>query len=340
MNADRYSRQVLFDPIGEEGQQRLTDSRVTIVGCGGLGTILADILVRAGVGFVRIVDRDFVETSNLQRQILFDEQDVEDCLPKAEAARRKLVRINSDVEIDAHVDDVIPANVLGLVDDVDLVLDGTDNFETRFLLNDAAVSLDRPWIYGAAAGSEGMVSVVVPGQTPCLTCLFKSAPPPGMAPTCDTSGVVSPIIHVVASIQASEAMKLICRQFEPEAARMWCVDVWAGEFRTFGAARGRNPECRTCGRREFPHLEAEHGSLATTICGRNAVQIAWKEPRKVDFEPLAAVLRKSGEVTFSPFMLKFTAPEATIAVFCNGRAIVEGTNDAGRARELYAKYMG
>jgi molybdopterin/thiamine biosynthesis adenylyltransferase len=340
MSDDRYSRQVMFSRIGEQGQQKLSQSRAIIIGCGGLGSVSADILVRAGIGFLRICDRDFVETSNLQRQVLFDEQDVARNLPKAEAARRKLQQTNSSVSIEACVTDVDPSNILGLVRDVDLILDGTDNFETRYLINDAAVSLGMPWVYGAAAGSEGMSTVILPGQTACLTCLFERTPPSGTAPTCDTVGVISPIIHMISSIQCIAAIKVLSGVFSVSDNRLWLVDAWSGEVQAINTASGSRVDCETCSLRNFPHLDAKRGSYATTICGRNAVQVSWTENHEVDIDALARSLGNTGEVTVNRFMLKFKCSEAVIAVFPDGRAIIEGTNDPGRARELYAKYVG
>ena len=340
MTDERYSRQVLFNGIGEQGQQKLSQSRVTIIGCGGLGSVSADILVRSGVGFLRICDRDFVETSNLQRQVLFDEQDVALNLPKAEAARQKLQQINSTVSIEACVTDVDPSNVLGLVRDVDLILDGSDNFETRYLINDAAVSLGIPWVYGAAAGSTGMSSVIVPGQTACLTCLFERIPPAGTAPTCDTAGVIGSVIHMISSIQCVAAIKVLSGVFSVSDNRLWMVDAWNGEVQAIETPAGSNVDCETCASRKFPHLDAKRGSYATTICGRNAVQVSWTGSHEIDIAALARNLENAGEVAVNRFMLKFKCSEAVIAVFPDGRAIIEGTNDPGRARELYAKYVG
>ena len=336
----RYSRQVLFAPIGETGQKRIMQARAALIGCGGLGSVAADILVRAGIGFLRIVDRDFVEESNLQRQVLFDTRDVRDNLPKAEAARRKLAEINPDTEVAAVVRDVNSTTIMAAVKDVDLIVDGTDNFETRYLINDAAVSLETPWIYGSAVGSFGMAAGIVPQRGPCLCCLFEDAPPPGAAPTCDNAGVLASIIHIVASIQATEALKLLCRGDDGPGGTMHYVDVWKGEYRTVRIANARNPDCETCGRRTFRYLNAERGSFTTSMCGRDAVQISWKEKHVVDFPGLAETLRPSGEVSYNRFMLKFDNGETRITLFPDGRAIVEGTTDPDRARELYAKFIG
>jgi molybdopterin-synthase adenylyltransferase len=337
---NRYSRQVLFGPIGRDGQRRIMQGRAVLIGCGGLGTVIADILVRAGVGFLRIVDRDFVEESNLQRQVLFDEDDVKKNLPKAEAARRALRRIDSHADVEAVVRDVDSTCVLDLVRDADVILDGADNFEVRYLLNDAAIRLRKPWIYGAVVGSYGMTASIVPGVTPCLRCLFDAPPPPGATPTCDTAGVLSSAVHVIASIQASEALKILSGGAESVKPRMVTIDLWKHDYRSDSLQEARNPECEACGRGNLVYLNAERGSFVTSLCGRNAVQISWKDRHEVDFDRLAETLAASGEVTVNRFLLRYRNPEVTITLFPDGRAIVEGTPDLDRARELYAKYIG
>ncbi len=336
----RYSRQARFPAIGSEGQSRLAAARVLLIGCGGLGSILADILVRAGVGRLHIVDRDIVELSNLQRQVLFDERDVADNMPKAEAARRRLAAINSQVHITATVTDANPVTISALVADTDLILDGTDNLEARYLINDAAVKHGIPWVYGAAAGAGGMTTPIVPGQTPCLTCLSAMAPPPGTVPSCDTAGVIAPILHTIAAAQATEAMRILTGRFDPAEARLLVVDAWAGTYRSYRTAGGRTPDCRTCGAREFAYLDAERGTFMTSVCGRNAVQLAWKQPLTLDLRRIEESLRHAGRVSVNRFMLKFTGEDAVITLFPDGRAIVEGTNDPARGRELYARYIG
>jgi molybdopterin-synthase adenylyltransferase len=336
----RYSRQSLFAPIGREGQARLMRSRVTLIGCGALGTVLADILVRAGTGFVRIVDRDFVEESNLQRQVLFDTQDVADNLPKVEAARRKLEAINPHVEVESVVKDVDSLSILSLIEDADLVMDGTDNFETRYLINDAAVSLNKPWVYGAAVGSTGMTTTIVPGKTPCLSCLYETMPPPGSSPTCDNAGVLASIIHMVTGVQSAEAFKILSGNMDAVGGKLHYFDVWHGEFRTLDVSKARNPNCETCGQRRFVHLTAERGSYTTNLCGRNAVQISWKERHDVDLGKVAERLSASGDVTQNRFLLKFRNAEIGMTLFPDGRAIMEGVTDPDRARELYAKFVG
>ncbi|MCK5850595.1 MAG: ThiF family adenylyltransferase [Kiritimatiellae bacterium] len=340
MMQKRYSRQLLFPPIGEDGQKRLMKGRALLVGCGGLGTIIADILVRAGIGFLRIVDRDFVEESNLQRQVLFDTQDVADNIPKAEAARLKLNKINPNVEVSSIVRDMDSSSILDLMSDVDIVLDGTDNFEARYLINDAAIHLNKPWVYGAVVGSLGMSTTIVPGKTPCLRCLYEDPPPPGSTPTCDTAGIISPIVHMIASVQSSEAMKILSGGSDEIVARMLYMDVWKGEYRSLKIQGQRDPGCDVCGKKNFTYLNAERGSFVTSMCGRNAVQISWKEKHEIDFQELAERLANSGNVTFNKFLLKFSKEDLDITLFHDGRAIIEGISDPDKARDIYSKFIG
>src|SRR6516165_2849692 len=288
---DRYSRQVRFPALGEAGQRALMRSRVTLCGCGALGTVLANHLVRAGVGYLRIIDRDFIETHNLQRQILFDEQDVKDNLPKAEAAARKLRLINSSIEIEPVVTDLDHTNVIQLVGDADLILDGTDNFETRYLINDAAVKLGKPWIFGGVIGSEGQTMTILPGETPCLRCVIETSPPPGMTPTCETAGVLGPAVAVVASFEAVEAIKLLAGKVEALNRELIMVDVWDWSFRRLKVAGLLGKvDCPCCQRRQFEWLAGTLGSHTTTLCGRNAVQVATRRSQPLDFAALALKL--------------------------------------------------
>src|SRR4051812_48476795 len=276
---DRYSRQMRFPALGESGQMRLLNSRVTICGCGALGTVLANHLVRAGVGRVRIVDRDFIETHNLQRQILFDEQDVADNLPKAEAAARKLRLINSQVNVEPVVTDIDHTNILDLVGDADLILDGTDNFETRYLINDAAVKLGKPWIFGGVIGSEGQSMTIRPGLTPCLRCVIEDSPPPGMSPTCETAGVLGPAVAVIASFEAVEAIKLLSGAVDALNTELIMVDLWDWTFRRLKVANLLGKvDCPCCKGRKFEWLDGAPGSHPPPLCGRNAVQIAARRP--------------------------------------------------------------
>lgn len=336
----RYSRQTLFQPIGDEGQRSLMTARAVLIGCGGLGTIVADILVRAGIGFLRIVDRDFVDESNLQRQVLFDTDDVAQNLPKAEAARQKLMRINPESEIEAYVRDIDSTSIRSAVEDVDLILDGTDNFETRYLINDISIALNKPWIYAAVVGSYGMTTTIVPGETPCLRCLYEKPPPPGTVPTCDTAGILASIVHIISAYQATQAMRLLCRVSGGVRKEMIYADVWSGEFKRIKTSDSRVNDCDACVKRQFDYLNAERGSMATSLCGRNAVQVSWKEDHTVDLARLAETLRASGRVTVNSYLLKFSGADATFTLFPDGRAIIEGTSDPKVARELYARFVG
>jgi molybdopterin-synthase adenylyltransferase len=339
---ERYSRQMRFAGIGEKGQRQLFESRVTLCGCGALGTVLANALVRAGVGFVRIVDRDFIETHNLQRQILFDEKDVADNIPKAEAAARKLRVVNSAVTIEPVVTDIDRTNIEELCRDADVILDGTDNFEVRYLINDVAVKLGKPWVYGGSIGSHGQTMTIVPGQTPCLRCVFEAAPAPGEAGTCETAGVLGPIVSIIANFQAAEAFKLLTGQRDKINRDLIYIDVWENITRRIKIAPLLGKvDCPCCQRRRFEWLEGEQGSQTTSLCGRNAVQVAHRLPAQLNFEEMARHLRAmGGTVSFNRFLLKFDAESYEFTVFPDGRAIIKGTSDLDRARTLYAKYVG
>ncbi len=343
---ERYSRQMRFPGMGKAGQEKLLASRVTLCGCGALGTVLANVLVRAGVGFIRIVDRDFVEPSNLQRQVLFDESDVEGNLPKSEAAAIKLRQINSSVVVEPVVADIDRTNIEDLCRDSDMILDGSDNFEVRYLINDVAIKLGKPWVYGGAVGSTGMTMTIVPGETPCLRCVFEAAPGPGDVGTCETAGVLAPIVNIVASYQAAEALKLLSGNKDAISRELLMIDVWENTNRRVKVAplKGRKGECPCCAKRVFEWLDGAHGTQTTTLCGRNAVQVSHRASGKLDFEQLAIVLRTSGIVSFNKFLLKFQLQEKgepyEFTVFPDGRAIIKGTSEIDRARTLYAKYVG
>jgi molybdopterin/thiamine biosynthesis adenylyltransferase len=338
---ERYSRQVRFPQLGEEGQRALLGSRVALCGCGALGTVLANHLARAGVGSIRVIDRDFIETHNLQRQVLFDEQDVADNLPKAEAAARKMRAINSSIHVEPVVTDLDHTNILDLVGDADLILDGTDNFETRYLINDAAVKLGKPWIYGGVIGSEGQTMTIIPGKTPCLRCLIETAPPPGMTPTCETAGVLGPAVAVIASFEAIEAIKLLAGRLESLNDHLIMVDVWDWSFRQLKVANLLGKvDCPCCRHRKFEWLDGSMGSHTTTLCGRNAVQVAARRPEPLDFVDMARRLAALGEVRHNAFMLRFATEGYEFTVFPDGRAIIKGTNDIARARSLYAQFVG
>jgi molybdopterin/thiamine biosynthesis adenylyltransferase len=338
---ERYSRQMRHPGIRRDGQERLLASRVTLVGCGALGTVLANTLVRAGVGFIRLIDRDFIEPSNLQRQVLFDEQDIRDNLPKAEAAARKLRQINSSVRIEPVVVDVDRTNIEQLCHDADLILDGSDNFEIRYLINDVAVKHHKPWVYGGCIGSHGQTMTILPGQTPCLRCVFEAAPGPGEAATCETAGVLSPIINVIASYQATEALKILVGRTEAISRELQYFDLWENTYRKIKVAPLLGKvKCPCCQQRNFEWLDGAHGSQTTSLCGRNAVQVAQRVAGRLDFETLARHLSTLGEVSHNRFLLKFAVEDYQFTVFPDGRAIIKGTSDVDKARTLYAKYIG
>ena len=338
---DRYSRQTLFEPIGEQGQKRLAESRVTLIGCGALGSVLSDTLVRAGVGFLRIIDRDFLELNNLQRQVLFDEQDVADHLPKAEAARRKLNRINSGVTVDAVVDDANNTNIEAFIEGADLILDGTDNSETRYLINEVAVKHKLPWIYGACVSATGLTMPMIPGRTPCLKCLFEQAPPPEMSPTCDTVGVLGPVVGIVAGLQAAEALKILSGNLDAVTRKLTSIDVWAGRIVQMNVNDAAE-DCACCRRGVYEYLDGDAGQQAAVLCGRDAVQINQARRRKLDLAALARKIRHAarGSVTVNDFMLQARLDGLEVTIFPTGRAIIKGTKDISRARSLHAKYIG
>jgi molybdopterin-synthase adenylyltransferase len=333
---DRYSRQILFPPIGPEGQRHLARSAVTVVGCGATGSAMAGLLVRAGVGRLRIVDRDYVEPSNLQRQSLFDESDAADSLPKAIAAARKLLTFNSAVTVEPQVADLTPGNAGLLLSGSDLLLDGTDNFETRYLINDYAISTTTPWIYVAAVGSYAATMTILPRQTACLACLFPE-PPKGILETCDTAGILNSAVNLAASIATTESLKLLVGAHIVLRRSLLGWDVWSNERSEISAARPR-PTCRTCGSKEFVHL-AGANRPHITLCGRNSVQIHERE-RNVDFAELSTRLQPHGRVRHNQFVLKFWRDPYEMTLFPDGRAIFKGTTDSAVARSLYARFVG
>ncbi len=335
---DRYSRQILFSGIGEEGQRRLLAARVLIVGCGALGSAHAESLARAGVGHLRLVDRDFVEPSNLQRQTMFTESDAEQRLPKAIAAANHLREINSEIEVEPHVVDVNHSTIERLIENCDVVVDGTDNFSTRYLINDACVKHNTNWIYGAAVGSYGVTMTIRPHQTACLRCIFEEAPAAGSAPTCDTSGVIMPIINVVSAVQVSEVFKLITGQTQALHGSLMQFDVWQNEWRKIGAG-ARRDDCPTCALALYETLtRAEEG--AAVLCGRDAIQISPSQPTCINFPTLAERLRRAGEVKFNEYLLRFRTGDFELTVFRDARSIIRGTDEIPVARSLYAKYIG
>lgn len=336
----RYHRQTLLPSIGLEGQKKILASRVAVVGIGALGSVSANLLARAGVGRLRLIDRDFLELNNLQRQVLFDEEDVRENLPKAVAAERKLQKINSEIQIEAAPSDLNPETVDELLEGIDLVVDGTDNFETRFLVNDYSLREGIPWIYGAAVGTEGLTYVILPGEGSCLRCLFEEAPGPGTFQTCDTAGILAPVAHWVASFQTIEALKILAGKPEAVDRRLWKADLWKKEFKAIevsGLAKGR---CSGCEKGEYPYLSRERGLRTVTLCGRNAVQIFRSEKSQIDFSNLAERLSSLGKVQYNDYLLKASISPFEITVFSNGRAIIQGTQDARQAKSVYAKYVG
>jgi molybdopterin/thiamine biosynthesis adenylyltransferase len=333
---ERYSRQVLFRGIGAEGQRRLAAARVTVVGCGATGSALASLVARAGVGTLRIIDRDYVEPSNLQRQSLFDESDAAESLPKAIAAGRKIAAFNSEIVVEAQVADLTPANVESLLAHSNLVLDGTDNFETRYLVNDYAVQQGVPWIYGAAVGSYGVTMDILPGETACLACVFP-APPRGVVETCDTAGILNSAVSLVASIQASEALKILVGARDRLRRTLLSFDVWSNERSEISTARSR-ADCQSCAKREFIHLDGK-GRPHITLCGRNSVQIHERE-RPIDFAEMSERLKPHGTVRHNDLVLKFWHDDYEMTLFPDGRAIIKGTSDTAVARSLYARYVG
>jgi len=341
---ERYSRQILFREVGEAGQQRLIESSAVMVGCGALGTALANLLVRAGVGRLRIVDRDFVEPSNLQRQTLFEESDAQEALPKAVAAERRLRAINSETSVEGIVADLGPKNADELLRGFSLILDGTDNFETRFLLNDAAIHLNIPWIYAAVVASYGVTLTVRPGVTACLACALESesgngtqTSGTGSEDTCDTVGVLGAAAGVIASIEAAETIKILVGKSESAGGRLVSFDVWSGKFQSVRVAR--NPECRACVRREFRYLEGD-AQPHLTMCGRDSVQIHERR-RQLDLTALGKRIAPTvAEVRENGFLLRFRVPPYEVTVFADGRAIIKGTRDTSVARSLYARYIG
>jgi len=333
---DRYSRQVLFPGIGPQGQARLAQGRIAIIGCGATGACVSGLLARAGVGRLLIIDRDYVESSNLQRQSLFDEADAAESLPKAVAAARKIAAFNSDVQVQAEVADLTPENIETLLSDADLILDATDNFETRYLINDFAVKHGKPWIYAAAVAAYAVTMNIIPGETACLACMFP-APPEGTVETCDTAGILNSAVNLVGSIQATEAIKFLVGAKDRLRRTLLSFDVWSNEQAEIAADRPR-PGCQACEKREFIHLAGERRPQIT-LCGRNSVQIHERN-RPVDFAEMSARLGAHGAFKHNAFVLKFWRDPYEMTLFPDGRAIIKGTDDTAVARSLYARFIG
>ncbi|MFK7769831.1 MAG: ThiF family adenylyltransferase [Mariniblastus sp.] len=341
-NESRYARQIRFPAIGESGQLQLQKSRALIVGCGALGSVIANTLARAGVGFLRIVDRDFLEKSNLQRQVLYDEADVENGLPKSIAAANKLRNINSEIEVESIVADVDASNIESFCSDIDIILDGSDNFEIRFLINDVSVKHKIPWVYGGCLGADGQTMTILPGDTACLNCLMLDGPPPpGTTPTCDSFGILSPIINVIASIQSNEAIKILSGNQDSISRKLNVFALWENDIRQLNVAKLRDQvDCPTCKQRNFEWLSGERGSHSAVLCGRNAVQLSFPDRQTISLEELKDRLEPLGRVEANPFLVRFFVDEFVMTVFPDGRAIVSGTEDVSVARKLYSQYLG
>ena len=338
--AERYSRQVLFSGIGEAGQEKLAAAHVALVGCGATGAAAASLLARAGVGTLTLIDRDFVEESNLQRQVLFDEADARDSLPKAEAARRKIALFNSETVIRAHIADLTPANIHALLAGAQIILDATDNFETRYLINDYAIEQRTPWIYSAAIGAYAVTMNILPEETACLACVFPE-PPGGVVETCDTAGILNTAVNLAASIAVTEALKFLTGSNAESRSRMrrtlLSFNLWSNEWSEVSAAVPR-PGCEVCALHDFRYLRGE-GRPHITLCGRNSVQIH-EHNRPVNLDALHARLKPHGEVRYNQLLLRFTRGEHTLTIFADGRAIIQGTTDTALARSLYARFIG
>ena len=336
---ERYSRQSRFSGIGPAGQERLRAGKVLVVGCGALGSAAIDLLARSGVGHLRVVDRDFVELSNLQRQLLYDEADAAAGLPKAVAAAKAVARINSEVEVRPVVADVTPRNAEELVSGVDVVVDGTDNFETRYLVNDACVKAGVPWVYGGAIGATGMSMTIVPGETACFLCAFPKRQVGGALATCDTAGVLASSVVTVAALQWTEAVKILVGDREHLNRGLTAFDLWTHDHQRSEGLR-RRPDCPCCVERRFEHLDARATSRTVSLCGRDAVQVTPGEPSKLDLAALGARLAAAGKVTHNEYLVRFAAGAHELTIFDDGRAIIKGTGDEKVARSLYARYVG
>lgn len=334
---ERYSRQILFGPLGEEGQRRLMGSRAAVAGCGALGTFHVAALARAGVGEIVIIDRDYVEPSNLQRQWLFDERDAELGMPKAAAAAEKVRALNSSIRVEPRIADLSADNAAKLFEGADVILDGTDNFETRYLINELAVRDGLPWVYGAAVGSYGATMPILPGRTACLACLFPEAPGAG-APTCDTAGILNVAAAAVAALQVADAIKILSGATDAVQPRLLSLDVWSGDPRSIRTQKP-DPDCPVCGKREFPRLAEGGRGRVAALCGRDAVQV-FGSGGSVDLAALAVSLEPLGEVRRNEYALRFVKPPHEMTIFEDGRAIIKGVQDVAAARSLYARYVG
>jgi len=332
----RYSRQELFPGIGREGQQKIRSASVAIVGCGALGSLQAEILCRAGIGTLKIIDRDFVEPSNLQRQALFTEKDASNMIPKAVAAANHLKEINGDVSLIAEVVDLNPDNLL-LLSDAGLILDGTDNFQARYLINDYAWKNQIPWVYGACVGATGVAAAFIPDAFPCMRCIFENEPPPGASPTCDTAGIIWPAVGTVVAYQTTVALKVLVGAVQ--APELLQCDLWENHYRMISLGNAKRADCPTCGLRDYPSLTRSSG-FNTSLCGRDAVQVRPSQKASLDLDEIHLRWTRAGKSVRNPFLVKLILSENEIVLFPDGRAIVKGTTDVTRARDLYAKYVG
>ena len=338
---ERYSRQILFQHIDEDRQKKLIDSTVLLIGCGALGTVSSSYLVRAGIGQLRIIDRDFIEENNLQRQILFDEDDILENVPKAIAAQKKLQRINPNIKVEGFVTDINYSNIEELTKDVDIIIDGTDNFETRFLVNDYCVKNSIPWVYGACIGSRGVVMNIIPSMTPCLRCVFETMPQMGSFPTCDTAGVIGPIAGIIASFQVTEAIKILTGNYDSVNKNLLEIDVWETNFRQIDISELKDTNnCPTCKLYNYEFLKAEAGIMTTLLCGKNAIQVMSRNIGNIDLRHLERRLGSIADISCNDFMLKFNIKDHAFTVFPDGRAIITGTADTRIAKSLYSKYLG
>jgi molybdopterin/thiamine biosynthesis adenylyltransferase len=336
---ERYSRQMILPGWGQEGQARLAAKTAAVVGCGALGSHIASHLARAGVGRLVLADRDFVELHNLPRQALYTEADAAEGVPKAVAAARRLRQITSLVEIEEHVVDVNADTVESLIAGADLVLDGADNFEVRYLVNEACVKHGIPWIYGGVLGTYGLTAAILPGDTPCLRCLLGPMPPPGSVPTCETAGVLGPAVAVIAALEATEGLKILLDRRDALHRSLLMVDVWSGDFERAETQKGKTP-CPVCDEGHYELLESERGSMTAVLCGRNAVQINPRSAQPLNLEALARRLAEVGTVSVNEYLLRLDVEGYQLTIFPGGRAIVKGTDDPSQARALYARYVG
>lgn len=340
MNEERYSRQILFSPIGSEGQERIRDKHVLVIGAGALGTGNAEVLVRAGIGKLTIVDRDYVEWSNLQRQQLYNEEDAKSRTPKAIAAKNRLGEINSTVDIQAHIMDVMPEELLNLAMGVDLIIDATDNFETRMIINDVSQKRSIPWIYGACVGSYGISFSILPDVTPCLHCLIEEVPLGGL--TCDTAGIISPAVSQVVAYQTTEALKILVEDYESLSHKVVSFDLWKNEHTSLDVTKLKREECPSCGvHRTYPSLRYENQTKTAVLCGRNSVQIRPASRHSINLLDISKTLENQGmKVEKNPYLIRFKVDSLKIVLFYDGRALVHGTKEMKEAKSVYHRYFG